>query len=125
VTEAPFLLYHWAPASRRKGITHSGLVPGMWSSDRLWRPPYVCLAHSPSLAWGLSGGTFRGKQVKWWDLWMVWSSDLPGYEIVPYDNGDPKEYRVYERIYKRFIWYVGSRASDPRDQPLDPMALTD
>jgi len=45
-----------------------------------------------------------------WDLWMVWSNKLEGYETLAL-GGDhkPTEYRVYHRIPKRDIWYVGSR----------------
>lgn len=75
-----------------------------------WKPPFVCFADSPSLAWSLSGGLHKGLYPSW-DLWMVWASYLDGYEILPFDNGDPKEYRVYHRIYKRHVWYVGTRES--------------
>lgn len=112
-----FLLYHWSPTSRRKQINRLGLRPSSWSTDRLWKPPYICFSASPSLAWGLSGGTERGGEHEWWDLWMVWSSLLSGFEEIPFDDprdpdGRVKEYRVYERVYKRDLWYVGSRARD-------------
>lgn len=107
------LLYHWAPTERRKAIKKRGLVPGSWSTDRLWRPPYVCFADSPSLAWVLSGGTARGREHSSWDLWMVWSDRLNGYEELRFDDepGKVKEYRVYERVYKRDVWYVATRDS--------------
>ena len=104
------LLYHWAPVERRPSILRRGLVPGSWSRDRLWRPPYVCFADSPSLAWGLSGGTSPTHSE--WDLWMVDDDRLGGYEVIPFD-GEPdriKEYRVYERVYKRDLWWVGTRS---------------
>ena len=46
-----FALYHWAPTSRRGQISRYGLRPGSLSSDRLWRPPFVCLADGPRAAW--------------------------------------------------------------------------
>lgn len=107
----PFPLYHWSPVERRKQIARRGLVPGSLSRDRDWRPPYICFSDSPSLAWGLSGGLGRDKRHKSWDLWMMWSDVPGGYEEMPFDH-DPswiKEYRVYERIFKRDIWWVATR----------------
>lgn len=43
---------------------------------------------------------------------MVWSSTLlesGGYEIIPNDDGTPREYRFYFRVWKRDLWYVGTR----------------
>uniref|UniRef100_A0A6M3JF93 Uncharacterized protein n=1 Tax=viral metagenome TaxID=1070528 RepID=A0A6M3JF93_9ZZZZ len=46
------------------------------------------------------------------DLWMVWSNNLKGYETLSTDgSGKPTEYRVYHRVFKRDIWYVGTRAA--------------
>lgn len=107
-----FLLYHWSPKDRRKSIEHYGLRPGHLSTDHIWRPPVVCFAESPSLAWSLSADTGRGRQHQFWDLWMVWSSTLlesGGYEIIPMDDGTPREYRFYFRVWKRDLWYVGTR----------------
>jgi hypothetical protein len=101
--------YHWSPTERRNRINHRGMLPGQWSRDRLWKSPYICLAESPSLAWGLSGAVDREKQVKSWDLWEAW---LQGgdYEILE-SVGQTiiKEIRVYKRIYKRHLWLVGTR----------------
>jgi hypothetical protein len=113
-----FPLYHWSPTERRKSIMWRGLTPGQWSTDRLWKPPVVCFASNPDLAWSLSGKTARGRQIHSWDLWMLWSDDVPGgyEEIVDYykdsDRSYVKEYRVYERIFKRHLWYVGTRTQE-------------
>jgi len=65
------------------------------------------------MAWGLSANMDKRKIE--WDLWMVWSSVLDGYETLSTDgSGRPTEYRTYHRIYKRDIWYVGTRAYIPR-----------
>lgn len=104
--------YHWSPSSRRKSIERSGLLPHSLSTDRLWRPPYVCLATKPSIGWGLSGSMLRGKEHSVWDLWQVDISEQSGYEELFFDGSfEVKEIRVYERIYKRNIWYVGSRTN--------------
>jgi hypothetical protein len=108
-----FILFHWSPIKRRKQIEHDGLCPGKPSRCGLWKPPYVCFSRSPSQAWGLSAMTTDKRDI--WDLWMVWSIDVPrGYEILSTDGSHkPTEYRVYDRIKKSKIWYVGSRFYKP------------
>jgi len=106
--------YHWAPTSRRKGIIRYGLRPGMWSVDRLWKPPFVCLSDDPWLAWELSGRVHP--EIKEWDLWAVFPTGFDMAERIyeRFRDGSGhyiKEYRVYKRIYKRDIWYVATRQS--------------
>lgn len=103
------ILYHWSPRSRRESILKQGLCPNKLSKDKEWRPPYICFSASPSLSWGLSGSMsdIYGE----WDLWMVYSSSLTKYKT---SNNGNREYRVYERIPKRKVWYVGSRIRNPR-----------
>jgi hypothetical protein len=111
----PFPLYHWSPHQKYNQILRRGLVPGCWSKDRLWKPPFICFSDSPSLAWALSGKISKIYGI--WDLWMTWSNEPSGYEELNLqkkgtnDNpsGKPTEYRVYERIFKSQLWYVGSR----------------
>lgn len=75
----------------------------------MWKPPYICLAESPRIAWILSGG-MRGAESGEWDLWEVWTHNLAGYERLFNDTtGHLKEVRVYERIYKRNVWLIGQR----------------
>lgn len=110
----PIPLYHWSPVVRRPAITRRGLVPGSWSTDRLWRPPYVCFSGDPALAWQLSGATPRGREVAAWDLWQTWSDVPDGYEEITDTYADTgrtyvKEIRVYQRIYKRDLWWVATR----------------
>lgn len=104
------ILYHWSPTERYSSIKHDGLVPGKLSTDRLWRPPVICLSSDPWAAWWLSGKTSRGQATHEWDLWLVYTHEIMGWEIIPYDDGEPREYRVYERIYKRNIHFLGRRA---------------
>lgn len=106
----PFLLFHWSPTTRRPGILRYGLVPGKRSTCNVWRPPYVCFADSPSWAWALSGA-LRPDHPEW-DLWQMWSDVPSGYEELPgygEREGRVHEYRVYERVFKRDLWLVGSR----------------
>lgn len=100
------MLFHWSPTERRKSINRTGLVPGSRSVCGLWRPPYVAFADTPSLAFSLA----RHREVESWDLWMTWLSRIASVEQLPDDRDDTcKEYRVYERIYKRDLWLVGTR----------------
>lgn len=106
----PYPLYHWSPVDRRTRINHDGLKPSSRSVDGLWKPPYVCFSDSPSLAWALSG--HMHPEITTWDLWMTWSNRMRGFEVIPFDGNDPhdiKEYRVYERIWKRDLWLVATR----------------
>jgi hypothetical protein len=105
-------MYHWAPESRRKGIIRYGLRPSMPSttSTEGYRAPYVCYADSPSWAWALSG------QMKWapegnWDLWMTYLDKIeePVVHATPNRPSGLYEVRSIHRLYKRDLWYVGSR----------------
>ena len=100
--------YHWAPATRRSQINRYGLRPSMLSIDRAWRPPFFCVSLDPRTAWTLSG--HYHPEIAAWDLWQVWLGGCRGYEHLFYDNGDVKEIRVYERVWKRDVWLVGQRA---------------
>lgn len=105
----PDILYHWSPTARRKGIERRGLVPGSLSVGREWRPPFVCLAGNPVLAWSLSG--WFHPEVESWDLWAAFLADGHHLEALPDDRDDSvKEWRCYDRIYKRGVIYVASRS---------------
>jgi hypothetical protein len=108
IKKKPFILFHWSPISRRKSILRYGLCPNKISRCGQWKPPYVCFSRSPSLAWCLSA--MLSEKRSEWDLWMVWSDLLNGYETISTDGSHkPTEYRVYHRIMKKDIWYVGTR----------------
>lgn len=110
-------LFHWAPTERRKQIIRYGLRPSMKATvsfiDGVWSAPYICLADTPSWAWGLSG------QMSWtpvgqWDLWQTTLDLVRGCGKVTVLPSDDRPSGIYEvrvegRIYKRHLWYVGSR----------------
>lgn len=107
-------LYHWAPASRRKQIIRYGLRPGMKTttnvSDDEWKAPYICFGDSPSWAWALSGAQ-RGTAPGEYDLWMTDLSRLTEPALLE-STGRPTglhEVRTAHRVYKRDLWYAGSR----------------
>lgn len=104
--EPPAILYHWSPAERRRSIERLGLVPGKRShSLPEFYPPYVCLGFTPRSAWILSGDLHP--EIKLWDLWQVHLSD--GHQVSL--ANDDREWRVYDRVYKRGVWYIASRVT--------------
>lgn len=111
---ADLALFHWSPTARRGQINRYGFRPSMRSVDGLWKPHYVCFSDHPSLAWALSGANHP--EITSWDLWQAWTHNIRGYEEITDTYPDTgrtyvKEYRVYERIYKRDIWYVATRTA--------------
>jgi hypothetical protein len=62
----------------------------------------------------------NAEKVEEYDLWMVWSNRLEGYELLPQYKGGMREYRVYHRIRKKDIWFVGTRSHIPRKRRAKP-----
>lgn len=102
-----FLLYHWSPSKNRERIEHNGLVPGSVSKDGSWKPPYICFSDSPVVAWWLMRVTAEPDTL--FDLWVCWSDCVSGREKM----GHAPEWRIYERIPKRHLWYAGTRQFHP------------
>jgi len=104
-------LYHWSPRSRKNQILRYGLKPGVLSRDREWRPPRICLALTPSQAWGsLSCSIKSGDNCDdiYYDLWQTSTDRLnQPWEVCQFS--EITEYRIYERVYKRNLWWVGER----------------
>lgn len=113
----PFrFLYHWAPAVRRKQIIRYGLRPGMRpTASTGYVAPSVCFADSPSWAWVLSGEQ-RSTPVGWWDLWQTSLNRLTEPLVLGATDRPSglHEVRTKHRVYKRDLWYVGSRAKGVR-----------
>jgi hypothetical protein len=111
----PFMLYHWSPRKNRNGILRHGLCPGKLSCIGAdWRPPYVCFARYPSVAWALSA-THSGKRGEW-DLWCCWS-DVAPYKTLNAHGGKKwwlTEYRISRRMPKRILFHVGTKRFTPR-----------
>jgi hypothetical protein len=115
-TRGQMLLYHWSPATRRKQIMRHGLLPRRRPSTtlgrvggRVWRAPYICFGDTPSWAWALSGGmphTVSGE----WDLWCCWLDRLTEPLLLTRtDSNGVHEIRTDHRVFKRDLWYVGTR----------------
>lgn len=118
-TEPRLRLYHWSPRERRGGIERNGLQIGKPTLSGDWRPPFVCLALDPVIAWDLVTDSARGlKFPKQWDLWSAVKGDLDGTIECLFDHytfSDElyvAEVRVYERIPKGALSWVGERSFD-------------
>jgi hypothetical protein len=103
------LVYHWSPTSRRESILARGLRIRSVSTHSPVRYPFVCFSPSPLWAWDMSAGTFETAEVSW-DLWAVWTTDLAhGFEVIPWDDGTPREVRTYRSVPARVVRYVATR----------------
>lgn len=111
----PFILYHWSPRNRRDGIKRRGLKIGSRHAVHSpgWKATYLCFSDSPSWAWAHSGQTSH--EPGEWDLWMVWSHDLPARaKRSDSQPGMPTEYRCFGDVAKGKMWYLATRAHKPR-----------
>lgn len=112
----PFILYHWAPVSRRQRIQRQGLVIGRRCVVHSpgWTPTYLCFSDSPSFAWSHSAAVTSLRRE--WDLWMCWSHHLPGGVFYRKDHvgQQPAELRTFENVPAGKLWRVGSRWHKPR-----------
>ena len=105
-----FLLYHWSPSRNRKSILKRGLMPGHRSHTKGFVAPYISFSGSPSMAWALLPVDRKGR----WDLWMVWSHyahKMSRRNDLQNGRGNPTEYRVFHKIARGQIWFVGSRST--------------
>lgn len=118
VPERDLYLFHWSPTKNRKQINKLGLrIGGPSLQIKGWRPPCTCFCDDPWLAWILSGNMWP--EIKSWDLWMLSMEDQTSfkhYEIITdtyVSTGRHyiKEYRVYDRVYKRDLTYLATRVS--------------
>lgn len=108
-------LFHWAPSARRKQILRYGLRPGMRPTTSSvptvsYGAPCVCLADSASWAWALSGEMDYTPSGEW-DLWQTQLDRLVDPIVLPSPHRMTGIYevRTEHRVYKRDLWWVGSR----------------
>lgn len=121
-------LYHWAPMERRQGILTTGLTPyrqpvvhtGGGDADARFGYPYVCLGTTPSVAWGLSGGSRDGlvDEFEGWDLWQVRLKADADVHVLPMWGWEVQEVRVRTAILADSVWWVGTRTSWAVSEPV-------
>jgi hypothetical protein len=100
------ILYHWSPAKNRKAIARHGLRVG--KKARMvegFESGVVCLATTPSSAWGL----IVDPDVGSWDLWQVQVREGDHLSI----RGDfapfVREVRTHHGLPSDRVWLVGTR----------------
>lgn len=103
-------LYHWAPIDRRGQINRYGLRPSMRATTMSARAPVVCFADTPSWAWALSAA--MRPDIPAWDLWQTSLDRLESPTVLGSSDRSSgiHEVRTLGRVYKRNIWYVGTRS---------------
>lgn len=108
-------LYHWAPTARRGQIIRYGLRPRMRPTVTIgdhdtYRAPYVCFGDTPSWAWALSGEMSFAPAGSW-DLWQSLLDRMTDPVIIAAEHRPSGIYevRVEHRVFKRDLWFVGSR----------------
>lgn len=104
------ILYHWAPATRRKAINHYGLRPWRAPSTSSVASPVVCFADSPSWAWALSGEQANSPYGDW-DLWQTSLKSLTDPLVLASSDrlSGIHEVRTEHRVFKRDLWLAGTR----------------
>ena len=103
-------LYHWSPATRRRAIHATGLLPYSESAVASNTQPYTSLSPSPSSAWGLSGDMEWMGEEDEWDLWQVRLVEGDEVHIRPDFGPVIREVKVYTPIPADRVWWVGTRA---------------
>jgi hypothetical protein len=107
--------FHWSPSGRRRAIKTQGLVLNKLVRCNTEPMAKICLALSPSYAWGLSAAVF-GRRGEHWDCWQVVISNEDEVEILPFHGNRPGEIRILNHIPKDRVWLVGSRTVPQRGQ---------
>jgi len=114
-------VYHWSPRNRLARIKHLGLAPGMPSSRApkepsedadvrdswKWRAPYICFSTTPATAWNYALVT-RGVT---YDLWEVYLESGDEVVVLPMWGDRIQEVRVFNRILKSRLHFVGERTA--------------
>jgi hypothetical protein len=122
-------LYHWSPRQRLNSIKRLGLMPGRRSIRHpeeppedadarawwAWRAPYICFGTSPSTAWDL-GLIVRGVT---YDLWEVYLRPQDEVYVLPTYGPQVDEIRLYNRVPKSRLIFVGERTATKGRNPVD------
>ena len=104
-------LYHWSPTERRAAIQKEGLQPYSPSmSHEGYAYAHICLATTPSAAWGISGDMDWGREEESWDLWQVRLAEGDEVHYRAEFGNVLKEVRVANTIPPDRVWYVGTRS---------------
>lgn len=122
-------LYHWAPGRLREKILAEGLrvmadgVPfqhPVTGTQEVTRLPWLCLATTPSSAWGLlpepdAESPEEREDGRGWDLWQVQLSEHDHLHIRGDFSPYIREVRIENSVPADRCWWVGSRLRWPHE----------
>ena len=101
-------LYHWSPKDRRLGILQNGLQLMSKATVGSVAFPWVCLATTPSCAWGLTLAEDR-MEVEVWDLWQVTLTEKDHVNILSDWGPAIREVRIHNGLPSDRLWWIGER----------------
>jgi hypothetical protein len=112
-------LYHWSPRTRLNSIKRLGLVPKKSpvlltegeGEDDGFRQGGVCFSLDPATAWAYSHAVFKVPGT--YDLWQVWLESSDEVHILPMWGDRIIEVRVFNRIRKARLHWIGERTLAP------------
>ncbi len=120
-------LYHWAPRRLRRDILRDGLKIMMpsrpYSDPDSGQPvrvefPWICLATTPSSAWGLildPEAEHADADGAGWDLWQVQVREGDQLSIRGDFAPHVREVRVHNSISADRCWWVAERHGEPHE----------
>ena len=97
-------LYHWAPRRLREDILQRGLV--VMKGEPPF--PWICLATTPSSAWGLILEP-DAEEESGWDLWQMEPQEGDALAIRGDFSPYLREVRIENSIPADRLWWVGER----------------
>lgn len=121
-------LYHWAPGRMRAAILRDGLKvlsPARTVElDADGTPvsiafPWICLATSPSSAWGLvldAEAEHPDNDGEGWDLWQIELSEHDHVRVLDHWAPYLREVRILNSIPANKCWWVARRIDDLVEQ---------
>ncbi len=112
------ILYHWAPKRHRESILKSGLEACRPSRLTPAAFAYVCLATTPSSAWGLV--LEPEVEEDGWDLWQVQVREGDPIKVLSEFSPFIREVRVLRTLPADRVWFVGERLLYAHEGMLEP-----
>lgn len=106
-------MYHWTPKPNRESILKNGLTVLNECIDAQYRTSWICLADTPSSAWGLLPVDPVQMEFDVWDLWQV--DLIEGDQLQIRGDFSPyvREVRVMHGLPADRVWWVGEREIHP------------
>lgn len=114
-------MYHWSPKRHRRSILRDGLKVMSESERGIPEFPWICLAPTPSAAWGYLPASMTSEDNLPLDLWMVRLGDYTRTQIITTDGPNICEVRAFQSIPPDRIWWVAERRWQAHDTMVETM----